>query len=242
MATRLTRNFIRLIASLLLAGLLGGCATVKNNAVEAAIAVLAADKPVYIAPALSFFPQKALHCGPAALAMVLADLGYVVTPEKIAPLAFLPGRNGTLQLEMVAAARRYGAFTAPVAPRLDALLTEVASGHSPIVLLNLGLSWAARWHYATVIGYDLHKNTISLRSGLDENQVMSLFTFRHVWHRAKNWAFSVHNPGELPTNAGQRDLVKSALAFERVNQGSPSLAVWQAIANRWPNVTGHSPT
>ena len=55
-----------------------------------------------------FFPQEAYQCGPAALATVLVAAGASVTPEALAPQAYLPERHGSLQLELVAATRRRG--------------------------------------------------------------------------------------------------------------------------------------
>lgn len=233
------RKAVRITTLLLLVGGLGGCAgtrvhdgTQKESTV---VNQLRQENPVHQLTAPTYFEQKVNHCGPAALAMAMADLGYAVTPEQTAPLTFLPGRSGSLPLELMAAARRLGAFAAPIPPRLGALLTEVANGHSPIVLLNLGLSWAPAWHYATVTGYNLNEGTITLRSGLNAKQQMALFTFGHVWGRAKRWAISVHRPGRLPITATRHSLVKAALAFERVNTAVPALATWQSIVTRWPH-------
>ncbi|HKB52378.1 MAG TPA: hypothetical protein VKD22_00145, partial [Ramlibacter sp.] len=55
-----------------------------------------------------FFPQKEYECGPAALATVLASSGVAVTPDPLVKDVYLPARRGSLQLEMLAAARRYG--------------------------------------------------------------------------------------------------------------------------------------
>ena len=52
------------------------------------------------------------------------------------------------------------------APRLADLLQEVAAGHPVIVLQNLGLEWIPVWHYSVVIGYDLSRGQLVLRSGL----------------------------------------------------------------------------
>ena len=54
-----------------------------------------------------FFPQKAYQCGPAALATVLAASGIEVTPGELEPKIYLPQRRGSLQLELLAASRRY---------------------------------------------------------------------------------------------------------------------------------------
>ena len=55
-----------------------------------------------------FFPQTRYHCGPAALATVLDGSGVDVKPDQLSASVYLPGKKGSLQIEMVAATRRYG--------------------------------------------------------------------------------------------------------------------------------------
>src|SRR5690606_29566356 len=54
-----------------------------------------------------FFPQDEYQCGPAALATSLAATGVKVTPTELVPQVYLPERKGSLQVEMLAAARRH---------------------------------------------------------------------------------------------------------------------------------------
>jgi hypothetical protein len=55
-----------------------------------------------------FFPQIDYYCGPSSLAMVLSAAGARATPDTLVDQVFLPGRKGSLQVEMLAAARRNG--------------------------------------------------------------------------------------------------------------------------------------
>src|SRR5687767_12923769 len=55
-----------------------------------------------------FHPQTDHDCGPAALATVLGASGVAITPEALIPQVYLPGRKGSLQLELVGASRRAG--------------------------------------------------------------------------------------------------------------------------------------
>jgi hypothetical protein len=50
-----------------------------------------------------FFPQREYQCGPAALATVLAASEVSVTADALVPEVFLPGRQGSLQSELLAA-------------------------------------------------------------------------------------------------------------------------------------------
>ena len=98
-----------------------------------------------------FHPQEDKLCGPATLAMVVQAAGKSATPEQLTSQVYLPGRHGALQLEMLAAARRQGLVAYPLAPTLQALLTEVASGHPVLVLQNLALPMSPMWRRASVV-------------------------------------------------------------------------------------------
>jgi hypothetical protein len=63
-----------------------------------------ADAPIELADT-PFFPQEALQCGPAALATVLGAAGVAAHPDALAREVYTPGLGGSLQLELVAAAR-----------------------------------------------------------------------------------------------------------------------------------------
>ena len=85
-----------------------------------------------------FFPQEDYQCGPAALATVLSHSGVPVTPEPLVSQVYLPSRQGSLQIEMLATPRRYGRVSYPLAPRYADLLREVAAGNPVIVLQDVG--------------------------------------------------------------------------------------------------------
>ncbi|MGD8236773.1 MAG: hypothetical protein PVJ65_11540, partial [Chromatiales bacterium] len=63
-----------------------------------------------------FFPQQAYQCGPAALATVLNANGVSISPEQLVPQVYLPERRGSLQVEMIAAARRYDQVPVVIEP------------------------------------------------------------------------------------------------------------------------------
>ena len=81
-----------------------------------------------LAPGVPFHPQTDYQCGPAALATVLAASQHAVTPEALAPRVFLPGRQGSLQLELLAATRREGRIPYVVQRTPEALFDEVRDG------------------------------------------------------------------------------------------------------------------
>jgi Peptidase_C39 like family len=182
-----------------------------------------------------FFAQTEFHCGPAALATVLAGTGSSATPQQLAQQVFLPARAGTLQLEMLGGARRHGAVATRLPGSLEALLREVQAGTPVVVLQNLGLSWAPVWHYAVVVGYDLGAEELVLRSGRTKREVMALSTFEHTWNRAGAWAFVVTPPGVWPVTASEAAVVEAGIGFERVAPPGPAVLAYRSALARWPN-------
>ncbi|HSA82734.1 MAG TPA: C39 family peptidase, partial [Geminicoccaceae bacterium] len=114
---------------------LAGCATPQTDRLRDAETVLPPRAEVADVP---FFPQEEAWCGPAALAMALSWSGLPVTQEEAAAQVYTPGREGTLQSDVVAAARRNGRLAVPVATLSD-LMAELAAGHPVVVFQNLGL-------------------------------------------------------------------------------------------------------
>ncbi len=181
-----------------------------------------------------YYPQEDFYCGPATLAMALGGIGITISPDELAAQVYLPERQGSLQIEMLAAARRQGALAVVLPASLEALLQEIAAGHAVIVLQNLGLSWAPFWHYAVAIGYDLERELIILRSGPERRQELSLSTFERTWQRSRMWSFTVQRPGTLPATATLESVAAAASAFERINPPAQSRANFEAALGRWP--------
>jgi len=211
--------------------LLGGCA-VQTAALRRA-------PPPDIAPrvelaATPFFPQTEYQCGPAALATALGAAGLSADPVQLGEQVFLPARTGTLQIEMIAGARRQGAVATRLPTTLEALLRELQAGHPLVVLLNLGLSWYPLWHYAVVIGYDLGSGDMLLRSGTTERAVFPMSTFEHTWARAGSWAFVALPPGQWPATAEESAAVDAAVGFERAALPAQAVLAYRSALQRWP--------
>ena len=226
----------RSLLALPAAAALSGCAPFVPPQTAALNAAPPADLPRRAERReVPFFPQTPYHCGPAALATVLAQAGFQADPEALGESVFLPAREGTLQVEMLSGARRQGALAVRLPGTLEALLREAVDGRPPVVLLNLGLSIAPRWHYAVLVGHDLDEREVILRSGTTERAAMILRTFEHTWARAGHWAFVVTRPGELPRSASEDDATQAALGFERVGAPREGAKVWQSLLDRWPD-------
>jgi len=181
-----------------------------------------------------FYPQEAHQCGPASLAMSLQHAGQNIEPDQLKLHLYLPEKNGSLQAEMLATARRHGALAYVLKPELQSVLAEVAAGNPVLVLQNLGLSWYPVWHYAVVIGYDVRREEIILRSGTERRQLIPFFTFENTWARGAHWAMVVLAPGQIPKTARAEGYIQSVIALEH---SSPTSDVWPAYSAamlRWP--------
>lgn len=213
---------------LLAALLLSGCASLQPIAGDGLPPrAELADTP--------FFPDDSNFCGPAALATSLSAIGLPAQPGELAGEIFLPGRQGTLQVEMLAGARRHGAVATLIPGTLAALVREVAGGNPVVVLLNLGLSWAPSWHYAVAVGYDLEAGHILLRSGPMKRQEMSLRTFENTWNRSQHWAFVALPPGRLPLTASEAEATRALVAFERNAPPASAAKAYGSARERWPD-------
>jgi hypothetical protein len=220
---------------------LGGCADWRqwqggSPQAEALMAAPPTGLPERVAlDAVPFFPQEDAQCGPAALATVLAHQGWPGTPQDLLSQVFTPAREGSFQVEMLAAARRQGQLAVRVAPRLAALLQELAAGRPVLVLLNPGLAAWPRWHYAVVVGHDLRAGTVTLRSGRTQADIWPLRTFDFAWARSARWGFVLSAPGQPPGTATQGDLVDAVVAFARVQPPALARPAYQAALARWPD-------
>lgn len=185
--------------------------------------------------ATPFFPQEDYQCGPAALATALSAIGIPTRPESLIDRVFLPGRQGSLQIEMLAGARGRGAVATRIPGTLEALMRETHEGNAVVVLQNLGLSWAPSWHYAVVIGYDLDAAHFVLRSGPMKRQELALSTFEHTWDRGGRWAFVVTPPGMLPATATEAEATRALVAFEHNAPPDAATRAYRDALARWPD-------
>lgn len=211
--------------------LLSGCATQTRALLARTPAELPSQLELKATP---FFPQELYQCGPAALATSLRSAGIAVEPDALVSQVYLPQREGSLQAEMLAAGRRNGALSMTIPARLDALLTEVAGGNPVLVLQNLSLPWVPMWHYAVVIGYDLERGDIILRSGTTERLVLPMSTFEHTWARSNFWGMVTLAPGKLPVTAQEAPLVDALVAFEKGGNPAAAYRAYAAAVERWP--------
>lgn len=182
-----------------------------------------------------FYAQDAYQCGPAALASMLNQRGQRTSPGVLKDKVYIPGREGSLQVEMVAAARSYDLIVYPLKPQLDTILTEVAAGNPVLVLQNLGFDWYAQWHFAVVVGFDLRAKTITLRSGTQRRLVTDFAGFDESWARAERWAVVTMPVNQLPATAEVRPWLKAANELEQTSHAQGAASAYRTATKRWPN-------
>jgi hypothetical protein len=224
----------RLAGVFILLGL-AGCASLFPQTKELAKGGLPPGLPEKIElTEVPFFPQQEYQCGPAALATVLNAGGAKVTPEELVSQVYIPERKGSLQVEMLAAARRNGMVSYALAPRFENVLREIAAGNPVVVLQNLGL-FSAGWHYAVAIGYDYPLGTLVLRSGTQERDVMPFAANEAVWMRSGYWAMVAMPPDRIPATADEKSWLNALAAFERAGGPERARIAYRTFLKRWPD-------
>jgi predicted double-glycine peptidase len=212
--------------------LLGGCAglfpqtAALRDAVPEGLPQRAELKEV------PFFPQVEYQCGPAALATALAASGVKVTPDQLVSQVYLPERKGSLQVEMLAAARRHGRISYLIAPKFEDLLREIAAGNPVIVLWDQAPMGS--WHYAVAIGYDFEAGDLYLRSGETERERVSFPLHEFMWMRSGYWAMVAMPPERIPATAQEGPWLSAIAATERAGGAAAARTAYEQFLKRWP--------
>ncbi len=181
-----------------------------------------------------FFPQDDYQCGPAALATVLASLKPGITPDQLVSQVYLPGRQGSLQVEMLAATRRHGMVAYQLSPRYDSVLREVAAGTPVIVLQDYGVWPISIWHYAVIIGYDYPQKEAIMRSGGNRRLTIPFSVLEYTWKESDYWAMVALPPDRLPATATELDYVAAVIALEKTGNLRAASIAYTTALGRWP--------
>ena len=182
-----------------------------------------------------FVKQRTKHCGPASLASVMQWLGLEANPDALAPQLYIDARNGSLQNDLLGAARRHGLLAYEHKGKFKSLLQQLQAGVPVIVLQNLATSWAPVWHYSVVVGYDASKEHIFLHDGYHASKTVNFKYFEYTWRHADYWALSLHKPGDIPEGSTPTDYVYAAHGLELANRQNEALLAYQSASERWPD-------
>ena len=222
----------KLLITGLIAASLGACARLDPPALDVDRSGLAPSASLASVP---FHPQAERNdCGPAALAMMLGWSGIETDPATLAPTVYTPGREGTLQADIVQASRRAGRLATPVRTMQD-LLAELDAGNPVLVLQNLGLARWPVWHYAVAMGYELESRTLFLHSGREARLATSFSDFSATWRSSNNWALTITRPGQLPATLDRADGLDAASGLEQAGKDDAAGLAYGALLERWPD-------
>ena len=146
----------------------------------------------------------------------------------------IPLKGGTLQIELINAARADGLIAYPIEPTFDALIGELTVNHPVIVLVNRGYSWYPLWHYAPITGYDTKMQTVLMHFGDKPNESIPIETFGAIWERSGNWGVVLLPPGQLPASATAEKFLSIAYNFEKIGMTDEAIISYETARNRWP--------
>ncbi|GAB58714.1 PA2778 family cysteine peptidase [Rheinheimera nanhaiensis] len=182
-----------------------------------------------------FYPQQDYFCGPTTLAEVAGFYGLNTSPEAIAPNTFIPGRQGSLQIEMAAATRQLGmlAYVQPRATMVQ-LLSLVAEDIPLIVLQNNSIAWWPQWHYAVVIGYDLEAGEVILHTGVTPNHRLNFATFERTWQRGNYWLLAMLPPDKISAQLDAFLYTKASQDLLSTGQTAAGLSALNTATQQWP--------
>jgi len=182
-----------------------------------------------------FFPQKRYQCGPAALATVLGASGRSVTPDALASEVYLPDRKGSLQAELIAAARRQDRVAVRIGGNEQALVDQLRAGQPVLVLLNLGFSWLPVWHYAVVVGYQPDDDRFVLRSGTERRKRMTRAALARSWAYSDEWAIVVTPLDRIPAAADVDAWLAAVAPLESLGRLDLAEQGYRTALARWPD-------
>jgi hypothetical protein len=183
-------------------------------------------------PDVPFYAQEEYQCGPAALAMAMTWSGVRVAPGDLTAEVYTPASHGSIQPDMITAARRHGRM-AYVIHGGDRLSAEINAGNPVVVLQNLGLSWYPVWHYAVVTGLDRDTGEVLLNSGTTRSKRTPWRVFENTWG-PDFWGLLVLPPSRLPATVREKEWLDGAVGLERAGQWAAAEQAYAAATGRWP--------
>lgn len=229
---RHTNTRLRLGVFLLAALFLSACSHTPQTKALPESGFAEAAKELETVP---FYPQTQYQCGPAALATVMQYRGVDVLPDDLVDKVYIPEKQGSLQIEMVAATREQGLVPYVIEPKLTAILAQIEAGHPVLVMQNLAYSWMPYWHYAVVVGFDVAKNELILRSGETKRWQTSFAAFERTWARSDYWGLVIVPPDTVPADASLTRWMQAAYDLQQTGQTKAAETAYQTAMQNWPD-------
>ena len=182
-----------------------------------------------------FYPQQDFYCGPTTLSEVFNYYKQDLSPDEIAPQLFIPGQQGSLQVEMMVASRENAFLPYTDYGTLSNIISLVADNIPVIVFQNVSISLFPQWHYAVVIGYDLSNREIILHTGLTPQHQMSFELFGRTWARGEYWMLAPLPVGKTSQQLNSYTYVSAA--YDILSLGNETLGVGflESAIKQWPD-------
>ncbi|KZX78578.1 hypothetical protein A3715_09930 [Oleiphilus sp. HI0009] len=216
-----------------LSAVISGCASYPQS--RALMSEISSDIPRQHQLDVPFVAQEDYFCGPAALSMMLQAQGLNLELSTLVNMVYVPERQGSFQIELKAAARRFELIPYELAPTMKSVFHEVSRGNPVLVLQNLALESHPVWHYALVVGYDLDDKTVTLHGGLEANTTIALGTFERQWaNNAPSWAIVILPPHKVPATASPLPYQKTLEELIEVGQTSTAVDAYYHATEVWP--------
>lgn len=188
----------------------------------------------HLIPDIPFYPQQQYFCGPTTLSEVAGFYGPEHSPADIAPNTFVPGLKGSLQVEMIAAARQLGLLAYAQRASMKQLLNLVAEDIPVIVLQNNGIAMFPQWHYAVVTGYDLDTADVILNTGLTQRHRLNFATFERTWQRGNYWMLVMLPGDKASEHLDPFIYTKACQDLLNTNQMETGIAALKTATRQWP--------
>lgn len=187
-----------------------------------------------------FVSPRSKLCASTSIEMVSSywqsKTSYIpqLSVEELDGLTLIPAKGGTLQIELISAARANGLIVYPLEPTFETLFSELSEHHPVIVLVNRSFSWHPLWHYAPVTGFDGEKRTILSHFSDQENEAIGIGTFAALWKRSNNWGVVLLPPGELPASTSSKKFLRAVYEFEKTGKVREAIIAYKSSFVRWP--------
>lgn len=227
-------RFLRslLLCGLFIPGLLSLPACSVNPPLDLA-EVTGSDQAVHL-DQVPFYPQQEFQCGPAALAGLLVNSGVDTDPDLLKDQVYIPERQGSLQIEMLAATRRAGRIAYQPGPEPAQLFAQLEAGIPVLVMQNLRTPHFPAWHYAVLVGFDAETGEVLLNSGTERGMRMKARSFMRSWEWADHWALVALQPGRLPAVPDGDRLFEALAAFQASAGAAAAEPAWRSAAEAMP--------
>lgn len=183
-----------------------------------------------------FVAQEEYFCGPSAMSMMLQAQDIAPPLASLIGMIYVPERQGSFQVELIATARRFNLIPYRLAPQITSVLQEINSGNPVLVLQNLGLPSSPTWHYAVAVGYDLTEKTVTLHSGLEQSKEIAIGTFERTWaNYSESWALVMLPSDRIPATATPLSFQSTIEDLISIGKNTLALRAYTSALLKWPD-------